>query len=312
MASNRYPKVDYGATGPPTERDVPLEPTQVPLGLVLFRNLWTSTKGTLTLDVARPTIPRKVAGRRSLFTYRKQQEEAARSRPPTMPGGQQFATRPAPRAAADEPLLPVVPFSDTGKSSIPSVLVVPLMQGRDGARLKVMRHVQLGQLFTGVTGTGASKVYPAVDIGAGLNFELDTAELKPQARIKVLDFLSLRALPRPSIKLSKRLVVSEARGWAVRLSYECPVDNVERFWEPPSRLLVSVGHDALADVDNLGNTGVRLTQSGVEFNGSMVFSDGRLTIRGAGHVDFPHQLPVEEGEPLVRYELRRLGLKANW
>ncbi len=49
-----------------------------------------------------------------------------------------------------------------------------------GARLKVMRHVQLGQLFTGVTGTGASKVYPAVDIGAGLNFELDTAELKPQ------------------------------------------------------------------------------------------------------------------------------------
>ena len=52
-----------------------------------------------------------------------------------------------------------------------------------GARLKVMRHVQLGQLFTGVTGTGASKVYPAVDIGAGLNFELDTAELKPQVTV---------------------------------------------------------------------------------------------------------------------------------
>jgi hypothetical protein len=29
-------------------------------------------------------------------------------------------------------------------------------------------------------------------------------------------------------------------------------------------------------------------------------------------VDFPHQLPVEEGEPLVRYELQRLGLKAHW
>lgn len=40
---------------------------------------------------------------------------------------------------------------------------------------------------------------------------------------------------------------------------------------------------------------------------------GRLPLcRGAGQVQFPQRLPVEEGEPLVRYELRRLGLKANW
>lgn len=29
-------------------------------------------------------------------------------------------------------------------------------------------------------------------------------------------------------------------------------------------------------------------------------------------MDFPHQLPVMEGEPIVRYELRRLGFKARW
>ncbi len=49
-----------------------------------------------------------------------------------------------------------------------------------GARLKVMRHLELGPTFEGVKGTGDKKIYPAMDIGVGLNFELDTAELQPQ------------------------------------------------------------------------------------------------------------------------------------
>lgn len=43
-----------------------------------------------------------------------------------------------------------------------------------------MRHLELGPEFEGVSSTGATKTYPALDIGAGLTFELDTAELQPQ------------------------------------------------------------------------------------------------------------------------------------
>lgn len=43
-----------------------------------------------------------------------------------------------------------------------------------------MRHVDLGPKFEALSGTGATKEYSAMDIGVGLNFELDTAELQPQ------------------------------------------------------------------------------------------------------------------------------------
>lgn len=49
--------------------------------------------------------------------------------------------------------------------------------------------------------------------------------------------VSLRTLPRAGIKLSKRLPVPNS-DWGVRLSYECPLGDVSRFWEPPATLMV--------------------------------------------------------------------------
>lgn len=58
-----------------------------------------------------------------------------------------------------------------------------------------------------------------------------------QARIKLWDVVSLRALPTPGLKLSKRLPVGTS-DFGVRISYDCPLDNLQRFWEPPARLMV--------------------------------------------------------------------------
>lgn len=110
-------------------------------------------------------------------------------------------------------------------------------------------------------------------------------------------------LPEPAIKLQKRFALGES-GAGVRVSYECPLRALGSAWQPPARLLVSI--------DSAVPSGLRLTQGGLEFDQALALPGNRALVRGAGRLGLPRQLPLEEGEPWLDADVRRLGLKATW
>lgn len=61
-----------------------------------------------------------------------------------------------------------------------------------------------------------------------------------QARIKVKDFLTIKALPEPVLRLQKRWRIG-CSGLALRAAYELPLADAEHLFEPPARLLVRYG-----------------------------------------------------------------------
>lgn len=173
-----------------------------------------------------------------------------------------------------------------------------------GARVKVMRHIQFGPTVEVTRSSGLLRQMPALDMGVGLAFELDTAELKPQARLKFRDILSLKALPYPALKIQKRLRAPNS-SWGVRLSYECPLENITSFYRPPARLMLAI--------DNMHSNGVQLTQAGLEFNFAQLFGEKQnAQFRAAGLVALPRELPIVEGQPLAGLDIKRLGFKTDW
>lgn len=174
--------------------------------------------------------------------------------------------------------------------------------GNTGARLKVMRHVSFGPEYELVK-YGRAFTAPSLDVGAGFAFDFDTAELRPQARLKMRDVASIKLLPQPALRFQKRLQMGTS-GFAVRLTYECPLQNLLRFYAPPAKLMVTV--------DNAVETGVRLTQSGLEFSANKWLLDGKVRVRAQGALRLPSELPISEDQLLVGFEARRLGIKARW
>ena len=167
-----------------------------------------------------------------------------------------------------------------------------------------------------------------------------------QARLKYRDFLSLRALPSPALRLQKRLPIPNS-AFGVRLSYECPLDALATFYRPPARRVGRGGvrptcrrrcwpHGGRActvqpphplpfpttlpphpdrlmvHVENFVTAGVRLTQAGLELDAARALNNGSTIVRAAGTVSFPRELPVMEGQPLLGFDVRRLGLKSTW
>ena len=102
-----------------------------------------------------------------------------------------------------------------------------------------MRHVSFGPEFECVKG-GVARTAPSLDLGLGFEFGYDTARLRPHARLKFRDFLTIKAFPEPALKLQKRVVLGTS-GYGVRLSYEVPLASAATFWEPPARLMVRCG-----------------------------------------------------------------------
>ena len=168
--------------------------------------------------------------------------------------------------------------------------------------MKALRHIQFGSKCT-YTKYGHTITAPQFDLGAGGEFRFDTAEFHPLLRLKIRDLASLQLLPQPALKIQKRLQLGTS-GLGVRMSYECPLESIHQFFKPPARLLLTV--------DNMTETGVRLTQSGVEVNGNQwVFGDV-VRLRAAGIVRFPSSVPVDEDEPLLQFDAQRLGIKVKW
>ena len=65
-------------------------------------------------------------------------------------------------------------------------------------------------------------------------------------------------------------------------------------------------------VENFVTAGVRLTQAGLELDAARALNNGSTIVRAAGTVSFPRELPVMEGQPLLGFDVRRLGLKSTW
>jgi hypothetical protein len=255
--------------------------------VVLADKLINGTTGTLSIDLKRPQLPRDDRARSSLFTTR---------RGPHRPTGFSFGGgRADAYGGGYAPPAPQGGYVDYG--DLPSVAF-----GNTGARVKAMRHIQFGPTFDLVK-DGTTTPTPAFDLGAGASFEFDTAALRPSARLKFRDALSLRLLPAPALRFQKRLQLGTS-GFGVRLTYECPLEALPSFYAPPARLLVQL--------DNAVDTGVRLTQSGVEAAGTVRALGGAVRVRAAALVRLPSELPVDEDATLVGFELRRLGIKARW
>ena len=249
------------------------------------------------MDLKRPMVPR-FAGRTSLFTYNRsqQQQNEEQARASQGYGGRQYRTQYRARGRmprqAQEQRQQFIDYS-----SIPD-----LAFGNTGARVKVMRHIQFGNEYTHVK-HGRTFTAPMLSLGIGGDFEFDTAEFRPLLRMKIRDLASLQVLPYPAIKVQRRMQLGTS-GFGVHLSYECPLETLNRFYAPPARLLITM--------DDMVDTGLRLTQSGVEFNANKWLLNGNARIKAAGLLRLPSELPVDEEETLLKFEARRLGFKTRW
>ncbi|CAL5219937.1 g1869 [Coccomyxa viridis] len=144
---------------------------------------------------------------------------------------------------------------------------------------------------------------PLLDLGVGLSYELDTNDFAAVVRLKVKDWFSIRALPNQIVKVNKRWQLGNSPV-ALRVNYECPLDNLANPLRAPARLMVRM--------ENVIGRSVHLTPSGIDFD-EHVFQLGQGTVvRAAGSLIFPRQLPVEEDERLVKFKAQRFGLKALW
>lgn len=52
--------------------------------------------------------------------------------------------------------------------------------------------------------------------------------------------------------------------------------------------------------------------AGVDFDQRVVRLGKATSVRFAGHANFPRQIPVPEGAPLLDTQVDRLGLKTAW
>jgi len=275
--------------------------------VVLLDKLFNGTRGSLTVDLKRPQLPRDERARTTLLTVRRHPERRRAASHPLCGAFSGFGYAPPPHAGgppyrrrhpSGQPQPPQPPpqgYVDHGE--LPDVAF-----GDSGARVKALRHVHFGPQFE-LTKYGRTSSVPCFDLGAGLEFCFDTASLRPLARLKFRDVASLRALPAPALKLQKRVLLGTS-GFCLRLAYECPLDSLARFFAPPARFM--------AHLDNAVDSGVRVTQSGLEFAANLWLLDGGARLRGGGILRLPSQLPVDEDEALVGFEVRRLGLKARW
>ncbi|KAG2500554.1 hypothetical protein HYH03_001326 [Edaphochlamys debaryana] len=142
---------------------------------------------------------------------------------------------------------------------------------------------------------------PLLDMGVGVNLDMDLQQIQPVARIKIKDFMSLSAAPMGLLKLSHSFPIGPV---ALKVRYELPLEHSKTFWQPPARLLVRL--------DNAAGSGVHLTASGLEFDEQVVRFGSNVSMRASAALNFPRQLPLQEGEPPFELRVHRLSLKSIW
>lgn len=123
-------------------------------------------------------------------------------------------------------------------------------------------------------------------------------------RAKVTDWLSFKIAPEPVLRVGGSYSPPGTR-MALRLRYECPLNNLGEFWRSPARLMLRL--------DNNTGTGVHLSPSGIEFDERVLALGKRAQIRGSALLRFPRQLPVDPDDPdAFKLQVHRLSFKTQW
>ncbi|GIL56525.1 hypothetical protein Vafri_11858 [Volvox africanus] len=79
---------------------------------------------------------------------------------------------------------------------------------------------------------------PLLDLGVGINLDVDRQQIQPVARIKIKDLVSIKAAPLGLLKISRSIPLGPV---ALKVRYELPLAHARHFWEPPARLMVRYG-----------------------------------------------------------------------
>eukprot|EP00775_Hariotina_reticulata_P007043 gene7043-7257_t len=92
---------------------------------------------------------------------------------------------------------------------------------------------------------------------------------------------------------------------ALRLKYEVPLVHLDKFWQPPARLMVRLDNDI--------GTGIHLTPTGVEFDERRLTLGNSTEVRAGATLRFPRTLPIDRDDPdAFKLHVHRLSLKTLW
>lgn len=168
-----------------------------------------------------------------------------------------------------------------------------------GARIKLTRNVHL---FKDKEGKGRR---PLLDLGLGVSIEMDGQHIHPIARVKVADMISIKAFPRPLVKVSTKIPLSSS-GLGLKLLYELPLSNLQQPWNPPSRLMVRL--------ETAVGSGFHISPTGIEVDERMVHFGSTLSMRAAVGLTFPRSLPIDwdQEDSSFKFKIHRLSLRSVW
>lgn len=65
-------------------------------------------------------------------------------------------------------------------------------------------------------------------------------------------------------------------------------------------------------MDSCIGSGLQVGPGGIEFDEQVVTLGPNVSLRGAAGIQFPRQLPIEEGQNPLNLKVSRLGLKSRW
>lgn len=175
----------------------------------------------------------------------------------------------------------------------------------NGARFKVMRHVSLGPCIS-YQRHGEETRSSMIDLGVGASFELDSARIRPKARVRILRSVSIGLFPCPHLKIQRRIPIG-LTGFSIRGSYFCPLREMGTFYRHPARLIITLDDDQ--------NYGIRLSHAGVELAGNtwVHWHGWNGYLQASGVVHLPNMLDLQGGRMMHPYvEPMRCGLKTFW
>ncbi|KAG0566750.1 hypothetical protein KC19_7G085100 [Ceratodon purpureus] len=165
-----------------------------------------------------------------------------------------------------------------------------------GARLKLMQIWEFKN-----SETGEDRLPLKVNFGFGANVLMDRGEVEPKLRIRTQN-LALHFFPDPYLELRGKWPLADTN-LAVCARYRVPVSSMKTIWESRSDFRVYLCHRS-------GRL-FHLTPGGLEFEDPKIPFGQFGTMRLAASVDFPRQLPLQDGEPPFRFRIMRLGIKSR-
>lgn len=166
-----------------------------------------------------------------------------------------------------------------------------------GAQLKLMQIWDFPDKETGLPSLPWN-----LNFGLGAKVEMDRGHLEPRMRVKA-KHLALYLLPLPLLELRGKWPLGGTR-LAINVRYRIPLQDFEKFWESPTAQLC-------VNLYNPLGTGFHLSPGGLEFDEHVVNIGRNTKLRVAASIDFPRQLPLEEGEQPIRVCINRLGIKSR-